>query len=375
MITNDLETFLQQRKEQHLYRCRQINSHDQLIFCSNDYLGLASQNYQLNQQIGSTAAHLICGHHNIHHDLELALAKFTGYEKTLLFSTGYMANVGVLSALMGRDDAVFLDKWCHASLVDGAILSRAKLFRYPHNNLQVLEKQLKKSTSKRKLIVSDGVFSMDGDLAKLPQLVDLSKKYHAWLMIDDAHGLGVLGKNGRGTLEFYQQHQQDIHILIGTLGKAVGTFGAFVAGSETLIEYLIQTARSYIYTTALPPIIAQATLYNLETVQKEPWRREKLFKNISYFKEKTQHLTFMLSDTPIQPLLCKSNEDAINAYHYLKQKNIWVSAIRPPTVPTPRLRITLTTNHSIEQLDLLIEQLNSYFKNQPQSREDNVNQN
>lgn len=361
MITNDLETFLQQQKEQHLYRSRQINSNNQLIFCSNDYLGLSTQNYQLNQWIGSTAAHLVCGHHDIHHELELALASFLGYEKTLLFSTGYMANLGVISALMGRNDAVFLDKWCHASLVDGAILSRAKLFRYPHNDLQALENQLKKSSFNNKLIISDGVFSMDGDLAKLPQLIELSKKYNAWLMIDDAHGLGVLGENGRGTLEFYQQNQRDIHILIGTLGKAFGTFGAFVAGSETLIEYLIQTARSYIYTTALPPIIAQATLYNLETTQKESWRREKLFENINYFKQKTQHLPFMPSDTPIQPLICESNEQAMNANKYLKENNIWVSAIRPPTVPTPRLRITLTTTHSLENIDFLVNKLNDFF--------------
>jgi len=361
MITNDLEIFLKQRKEQHLYRSRQINDNKQLIFCSNDYLGLSTQNIQLNQQIGSTAAHLVCGHHDIHHELELALAKFTGYKKTLLFSTGYMANLGVISALMGRNDAVFLDKLSHASLVDGAILSRAKLFRYPHNDLQVLENQLKKSSFDNKLIVSDGVFSMDGDLAKLPQLIELSKKYDAGLMIDDAHGLGVLGENGRGTLEFYQQNQQDISILVGTLGKAFGTFGAFVAGSETLIEYLIQTARSYIYTTALPPIIAQATLYNLETAQKESWRREKLFENIAYFKSKTQHLPFMPSDTPIQPLLCKTNEQAMLAYYYLKQKDIWVSAIRPPTVPTPRLRITLTTTHSFENIDFLVNKLNDFF--------------
>jgi len=362
MITNDLETFLQQRKEQHLYRSRQINDNKQLIFCSNDYLGLSAQNYQLNQQIGSSAAHLVCGHHDIHHELELALANFVRYKKTILFSTGYMVNLGVISALMGRNDAVFLDKLSHASLVDGAILSRAKFFRYPHNDLQVLENQLKKSTSKRKLIISDGVFSMDGDLAKLPQLIELSKKYQAWLMIDDAHGLGVLGENGRGTLEYYQCNQEDIHILIGTLGKAFGTFGAFVAGSETLIEYLIQTARSYIYTTALPPIIAQATLYNLETAQKESWRREKLFKNINYFKSKTQHLPLMPSDTPIQPLLCKTNEQAMDAYNYLKQKNIWVSAIRPPTVPTPRLRITLTATHSFENIDFLVNKLNDFFK-------------
>lgn len=361
LFSNDLSIFLKQRHEQHLYRSRQINCGDQLIFCSNDYLGLSSQNYQLNQDIGAGAAHLVCGHHDIHHELELALANFTGYKKTLLFSTGYMANLGVISALMGRNDAVFLDKWCHASLVDGTLLSRAKLYRYPHNDLQVLENQLKKSTSTRKLIISDGVFSMDGDLAKLPQLVELSKKYQAWLMIDDAHGLGVLGENGRGILEYYQQNQQDIHILIGTLGKAFGTFGAFVAGSETLIEYLIQTARSYIYTTALPPMIAQATLYNLETAQKEHWRREKLFENIYYFKNKTQHLPLMPSDTPIQPLLCKTNEQAMDAYNYLKQNNLWVSAIRPPTVPTPRLRITLTATHSFENIDFLVKTLNGFF--------------
>ena len=361
MITNDLETFLQQRKEQHLYRSRQINDNKQLIFCSNDYLGLSTQNIQLNQQIGSTAAHLVCGHHEIHHELELALAEFTGYKKTLLFSTGYMANLGVISALMGRNDAVFLDKFSHASLVDGAILSRAKLFRYAHNDMQQLENQLKNCSLKRKLIISDGVFSMDGDLANLPKLIDLAKKYQAWIMIDDAHGLGVLGENGRGTLDFFKCNQQDIPILVGTLGKAFGTFGAFVAGSEMLIDYLIQTARSYIYTTALPPIIAQATLYNLETAQKESWRREKLFQNVTYFKQLAHNLPLIPSDTSIQPLLCKTNEQAINANKYLKEKNMWVSAIRPPTVPIPRLRITLTALHTFDQIDYLVKHLRDFF--------------
>ncbi|MEY3219557.1 MAG: hypothetical protein RIT27_914 [Pseudomonadota bacterium] len=361
-FSEQLAHFLTQRKEQHLYRSRHINHDNLLNFCSNDYLGLAKQFYLENQQVGAGAAHLVCGHYPVHHALEVALANFTRRDKALLFSTGYMANIGVISALMGRNDAVFLDKLSHASLVDGALLSRATLFRFPHNDLQILENQLKNCSLKRKLIISDGVFSMDGDVASLPKLVDLAKKYQAWTMIDDAHGLGVLGENGCGTLDFFKCNQQDIPILIGTLGKAFGTFGAFVAGSEMLIDYLIQTARSYIYTTALPPMIAQATLYNLEIAQKESWRREKLFQNVTYFKQLAHNLPLIPSNTPIQPLLCKSNEEAIKAYQYLKENNLWVSAIRPPTVQTPRLRITLTATHSFENINFLVEKLNDFFK-------------
>lgn len=360
-FSEPLQFFLKQRKEQHLYRSRQINHDDLLNFCSNDYLGLAKRISDENQQVGSGAAHLVCGHYPIHHQLEIALANFTRRDKALLFSTGYMANIGVISALVGRNDAVFLDKLCHASLVDGALLSKAKLFRYAHNDMQHFENQLKNCPLKRKLIISDGVFSMDGDVANLPELVDLAKKYQAWIMIDDAHGLGVLGKNGGGTLDFFNYNQQDIPALIGTLGKAFGTFGAFVAGSEMLIEYLIQTARSYIYTTALPPIIAQATLSNLEISQQEIWRRKKLFQNITYFKQLSQNLPLMPSNTPIQPLLCKNSEETIQAYQYLKEKNIWVSAIRPPTVPIPRLRITLTSLHTFDQIDYLVKNLRDFF--------------
>lgn len=374
-----LRTLLEQRRQAQLYRTRlihdspqtpvlTINNQQILNFCSNDYLGLANHpKLQLTLQqgaakygVGSGASHLVNGHTQAHHELEQQLAEFVGRERALLFSTGYMANLGVITGLLGRNDAIFLDKLNHASLVDAAVLSRAKLYRYGHQNLAQLENGLSRSQATHKLIVTDGVFSMDGDLALLPQLVELANKYHAWLMVDDAHGLGVLGNSGRGCLEYYGLNAE-IPLLIGTLGKAFGVFGAFVAGSELLIETLIQTARSYIYTTALPPALAMTLQQSVEIVRTETWRLQRLQTLIQYFRTQAQLRQLPLADsfTPIQPIILGDSARALHLSQQLLQKNILVTAIRPPTVPqnTARLRITLSAAHTESQIEQLLDAL------------------
>jgi 8-amino-7-oxononanoate synthase len=375
-----LKNLLQQRQQAHLYRTRLIHDSPQttvltmngrqiLNFCSNDYLGLANhpqlkialQRGVEKYGVGSGASHLVNGHTQAHHQLEQKLAEFTGRERALLFSTGYMANLGIITGLLGRNDAIFLDKLDHASLVDAALLSRAKLYRYAHQNLAQLETYLATSREVHKLIVTDGVFSMDGDLALLPQLVELAQKYDAWLMVDDAHGLGVIGETGRGSVEYYHLNATDIPILMGTLGKAFGVTGAFVAGSELLIETLIQTARSYIYTTALPSALAYALQQSVSLVQEETWRRLRLQKLIQYFQHQAQLKQLPLTDsiTPIQPMILGDTEYALNISYQLLQHDILVTAIRPPTVPQgrARLRITLSAAHTESQIDCLLETL------------------
>jgi 8-amino-7-oxononanoate synthase len=373
-----LQSLLKQRQQAALYRSRQthnspqtpilqIDGQNYLTFCSNDYLGLAShpslkaalQQGAKNYAVGSGASHLVTGHSLAHHQLETELATYTGRERALLFSTGYMANLGIVTSLMGRHDAVFLDKLNHASLVDAALLSRAKIERYPHNNMQALKRLLEKSQAQHKLIITDGVFSMDGDLSKLPEIVELANNYNAWIMVDDAHGLGVLGYTGRGTLEKYGLGENDIPILMGTLGKAFGVFGAFIAGSELLIETLIQTARSYIYTTALPPALAEAARASLIVAQEETWRRQHLQKLIKHFRQSAADLPLMPSITPIQPIILGSSETALAVSSALYKRKIIVTAIRPPTVPqgTARLRITLSALHDKHQVDELIKAL------------------
>jgi 8-amino-7-oxononanoate synthase len=375
-----LRTRLQQYQQANLYRTRQCHERAQapilmiagkpyLSFCSNDYLGLASEPRlkQALQQgmeqyaLGSGASHLITGHTQAHHELEQALAAYTGRERALLFSTGYMANLGVITALLGRQDAVFLDKLNHASLIDAALLSRAKLYRYAHHDMGHLEQLLAQSPAQHRLIVTDGVFSMDGDLAPLPMMVELAKRYDAWLMVDDAHGLGVLGQHGRGSLETYHLTSKQVPILMGTLGKAFGVFGAFVAGSELLIENLIQFARSYIYTTALPPALAVAAQTSLHLAQTETWRRKRLQTLISYFRQAAlaKQLPLMDSSTPIQPILLRQTETALAVSKALYNQGIIVTAIRPPTVPagTARLRVTLSALHEETQIDRLINEI------------------
>jgi len=375
-----LQSFLQERQQSDLYRTRQIHSGPQtptllingrtyLAFCSNDYLGLANhprlktalQESVEKYGVGSGASHLITGHTQAHHALEKELATYTGRESAILFSTGYMANLGTITALIGRQDALFLDKLNHASLVDAALLSRAHIHRYPHNDMQTLEHLLAQSKARHKLIVTDGVFSMDGDIANLPQLVELAKTYRAWIMVDDAHGLGVIGKTGRGSLEKYGLGTDEIPILMGTLGKAFGVFGAFVAGDKILIESLIQLARSYIYTTALPPALAETIRTSLIIAEEDSWRRQHLQELISYFRALAtqQRIPLIESFTPIQPIILGDSKKALAISAALYKKGIIVTAIRPPTVPqgTARLRITLSALHEKNQVDQLLEAL------------------
>lgn len=336
-------------------------------FCSNDYLGLANHPELVSAAqaatqaygFGGGASHLVCGHSHEHHALEEELAEFTGRDRVLLFSTGYMANIGVLQALLDRHASVFEDKLNHASLLDGAQICRAKRLRYAHVDMAQLDRQLLASKTPDKLIVTDGVFSMDGDMAPLPELSDIALRHHAMLMVDDAHGFGVLGENGGGLQEHFGLSQDQLPVLVGTLGKAFGSFGAFVAGSEDLIEYLIQFARSYIYTTSMPPAVAAATRAALHIIQTEKQRREHLWQLISYFKQccNEQGIHLMPSDTPIQPILVGDDGDALALSQSLKDKGLWVSAIRPPTVPegSARLRVTLSAAHTRSQIDLLVE--------------------
>lgn len=340
-------------------------------FCSNDYLGLASHPAVVDALkrgasefgVGAGAAHLICGHGSPHQALEEELAAFVCRERALLFSTGYMANLGVISALVGRGDIVFEDRLNHASLLDGARLSGARLKRYRHLDTRQLQAELSGTELDHGLIASDGVFSMDGDLARVAELAMLAKQHAAWLMIDDAHGVGVLGEGGRGLLELTGQDQESVPILVGTLGKALGTFGAFVAGSQDLIEYLIQRARTYIYTTALPPSIAEATRSSLFLLQEESWRRVRLAERIEQFRRGARQLNLQLMDSmsPIQPLVLSDNRAVMAASSQLRASGFWVGAIRPPTVPegTARLRITLTAQHSADQVDRLLDALSS----------------
>ncbi|RDH82217.1 MAG: 8-amino-7-oxononanoate synthase [endosymbiont of Escarpia spicata] len=371
---------LNQRRRDDLYRTRRtidgpqqpellVDGRPMLSFCSNDYLGLANHPEVIRalQQgagrygVGSGSAHLISGHSHAHEELEEALAVFTGRPRALLFSTGYMANLGVVSALLGRGDQLFEDRLNHASLVDAGVLSRARMKRYQHADASSLERQLKAVGEGRRLIVTDGVFSMDGDLAPLPGLARLAAQNNAWLMVDDAHGLGVLGETGGGCTSHFGLSEKEVPILMGTLGKALGTFGAFVAGSEVLIETLIQQARPYVYTTATPPALAEATLVSLQIAREESWRRERLQKLIARFREQVAGfgLSLMASETPIQPIVAGSAGRALAWSRHLEAQGILVSAIRPPTVPegSARLRITLSASHSDDQLERLLEVL------------------
>jgi 8-amino-7-oxononanoate synthase len=375
-----LQENLDKRRRQHLYRSRVrvdsacadqllVNGNTVLNFCSNDYLGLAN-NKTIAEAFkkgidefgtGSGASHLISGHSKAHCDLEQQLAEFTGRPRALLFSSGYMANMGVIGSLVGRSDAVLEDYLNHASLLDGGLLSRAKFQRYKHSDYQDLESKLKASSSARKLVVTDGVFSMDGDLAPAHNLAAVSHKNNAWLMVDDAHGIGVLGKTGAGLIEQLDLNVDQVPILMGTLGKAFGTYGAFVAGSETLIETLVQFSRSYIYTTAPPPAVAVATSASLKLVKTEHWRRDKLNQLIARFRSGAEQigLRTMASNTPIQPVLMDSDTALLETNKKLLDAGFMVGAIRPPTVPegTGRLRITLSASHSEQQVDALLDAL------------------
>ncbi|MDB9952211.1 8-amino-7-oxononanoate synthase [Porticoccaceae bacterium] len=377
-----LQGALDERRQQHLYRQRSnlnsrcaatvmVDGKSQHNFCSNDYLGLAGhpdiakalQQGADEYGTGSGASHLISGHSQAHEQLEQELAEFTGRPRALLFSTGYMANMGVISALLGRRDLVLQDRLNHASLLDGGLLSRADLQRYKHANTDDLAARLRASNAERKLVVTDGVFSMDGDLPPLEAMATVTNQHQGWLMVDDAHGFGVLGKNGGGLIEALDLSIDQVPILVGTLGKAFGTFGAFVAGSESLIETLIQFSRSYIYTTALPPAVAVASSASLKILQAESWRREKLVSLVSRFRLGAEQigLDLMDSQTPIQPVQINNDQRVMEINQQLRAKGFMVGAIRPPTVPkgSGRLRICLSATHTEDQIDQLLEALES----------------
>ena len=379
----DLAEQLRAREQKGLRRFRQVVESPQashitidgrnfLAFSSNDYLGLANHPDLIQsacegaQQygLGAGASHLINGHSAVHHILEDALAHFIGFPKALLFSTGYMANIGVVAALVGREDAIFADKLNHASLNDAALLSRAKFIRFPHLDLATLEQRLAASNARRKLVISDAVFSMEGDIAPIKQLIALCEKYHALLLLDDAHGFGVLGQQGRGSL--FLSDSDSIHspniVYMATLGKAAGVFGAFVAAQADVIETLIQSARSYIYTTATPPLLSHALLTSLKLIELDEWRREALLQNIAQLKNDLLSSCWKLlpSSTPIQPLLIGESHEAVRISRALRERGILVPAIRPPTVPRgkARLRISLSTTHQPHDILRLTQALN-----------------
>jgi 8-amino-7-oxononanoate synthase len=375
----DAEHTLNAITAQGLYRSRRIVASPQGVrlkadgrelvnFCSNDYLGLANhpevvrafKNAADRYGVGSGSAHLICGHNEAHHALEEELAEFTGRERALLFSTGYMANLGAIAALAGRGDTVLEDRLNHASLIDGGLISGASFKRYRHADLEHVS-NLIDAASGKKLIATDGVFSMDGDLAPLPALAQLAQERDAWLLVDDAHGLGVLGETGGGALEHFGLDHTDVPVLVGTLGKAFGTFGAFVAGSEFLVELLIQKARTYIYTTALPPAVAEATRASLRLVRAESWRRDKLKYLTERFRQGAKQigLELMPSPSPIQPILLGDSRKATDLSEALLDAGMLVSAIRPPTVPpgSARLRVTFSAAHEEAQVDRLLSEL------------------
>ncbi len=375
----DFQGELNQRKQAGLYRTRRhisgpqqpmltVNGKPLLSFCSNDYLGLA--NHPANREalmnalsktgLGGASSHLICGHHDAHHQLEERIASFTRRSSALFFSTGYMANTGVISALAGRGDTVFSDRLNHASIIDGCILSRARIRRYRHGDVAELEAMLAK-TPGHKLVVTDGVFSMDGDITPLRELARVCKTHDALLVVDDAHGIGVLGPEGRGSVAGLGLSEHDVPVLIGTLGKAVGTSGAFVAGPSVLTDYLVQKARTYIYTTAMPPAIAAATRASLDLIEQDNARRAHLQSLISEFRARVPALGFKLmpSQTPIQPIMVGDNWAALALSQALEARGLLVAAIRPPTVPEgeARLRITLSAAHSHEDLQRLLTAL------------------
>ncbi|VXC98416.1 8-amino-7-oxononanoate synthase [Pseudomonas sp. 8Z] len=375
----DLASRLAERRAASLYRQRpllqapqgpQVQVDGQMLvnFCSNDYLGLANHPEVIRamQQgaekwgVGGGASHLVVGHSTPHHELEEALAAFTGRPRALLFSTGYMANLAAVTALVGQGDSVLQDRLNHASLLDAGLLSGARFSRYLHNDGDSLGKRLDKSQGDC-LVVTDGVFSMDGDVADLPTLCTEARKRKAWVMVDDAHGFGTLGANGGGIVEHFGLGLDAVQVLVGTLGKGFGTAGAFVAGSDELIETLIQFARPYIYTTSQPPAVACATLKSLELLRSEGWRREHLARLVARFRAGADEIGLSLMDsfTPIQPILIGDSARALKLSALLRERGLLVGAIRPPTVPagSARLRVTLSAAHSDAQLEQLLHAL------------------
>ena len=338
-----------------------VDGQEVLAFCSNDYLGLASHprivaaaiEAASRYGVGEGASHLLTGHSVVHERLEENLAGFMKMPRALLFSTGYQANIGAVTALAGPEDAVFSDALNHASLIDGVRLSRARVVRYPHADLGFLSGALAESGARTKLVVTDGVFSMDGDIAPLPALLDLCERHDAWLLVDDAHGFGVIGPEGGGSPAHFGLRSPRL-VYVGTLGKAAGVAGAFVAGAAEMVETVLQRARTYIYTTAAPAMLAAAVETSLQLIRDGEWRREHLRKLIAALKRELRGSpgALTLSDTPIQPLVLGGNSQAVRASAELRERGILVPAIRPPTVPegTARLRISLSAAHSEQEV-------------------------
>jgi len=385
---DDIEQKLAQRQRDGLYRMRRVaesatgreismGGKRLLNFCSNDYLGLANDErvraaFAQGAEtwgVGSGASHLVSGHTAAHHALEEALAEFTGRPRCLLYSSGYAANLGTVAALLGKTDHAFEDRLNHASLLDGGLLSGAHFRRFKHRDYDDLDANLTKygGTDTRKLVISDGTFSMDGTVCDVTALATVARKHGAWLMIDEAHSFGVLGREGRGLIDPQQHSVADVQIQIGTLGKAFGTHGGFVTGSDNLIETLIQQSRTYIYTTALPAAVAVATLASLQIVRSEEWRREKLRALVQRFRNGAQQLALELQDsaTPIQPVILGDEQRALDVSARLEAQGLLVTAIRPPTVPkgTARLRVTFTALHTEADVDRLLAALESCAKN------------
>lgn len=379
-----LQAALDKREAQGLMRQRRLLDSPQaeqivaddasyLSFCSNDYLGLANhpQLIVTMQQaageagVGSGASNLITGHHRYHETLEQELAAFVDMPAAMLFSTGYMANIGVLGALAGRGDAIFADKLNHACLNDGGYYSMADFHRFAHNDVQALEKLLKASDARHKLIAVDAVFSMDGDIAPLADYVALCEQYDAYLYVDDAHGFGVLGAQGQGALHGLGLQSPRI-VMMATLGKAAGVAGAFVAGEQVVIDYLIQTAKSYVYSTPAPPALSATLSASVRLIQDGDALRKQLQTNIATLKQNldVSRWSLMPSETAIQPLLIGGNRDAVRLSEYLQAQGVLVPAIRPPTVPanTARLRISLSAAHSEQDVVRLTNCINQAEK-------------
>ena len=373
-----LKGCVSRRKKQHLERHRRVLSGNSpveiqaggkplLNFSSNDYLGLASHPELVaalkdaadSNGVGSGASALVSGFREQHQLLETELAEFLQREKVLLCSSGYLANLAVATSLTGKGDVIIQDKLCHASLIDAAKLSEARLLRYAHADMEALQRQLEIENHCNTLVVSDGIFSMDGDTAPLTSMAALCQDHKAWLAVDDAHGIGVCGPGGRGSVAAAGLDGQQVPILTGTLGKAFGCFGAFIAGSATLVNHLVNEARSYIYTTAMPPALAAAARAALRRVAEDDWRREQLYTLIRHFKQgaASRGLALMASDSPIQPMVIGDSRATLELAARLQRKGFLVVAIRPPTVPegTARLRITLSATHQPAQLDALLD--------------------
>ena len=381
MFTDFIEQELSRLKDAGLYRHMpliqgpqepkvKINGKDVILLCSNNYLGLANHPKVKEASIsaiekygfGSGASRLVSGNMELHEELEQRLAGFKDTEAALVFNSGYHANIGIIPALASRGNLIFSDKLNHASIVDACILSRARLIRYPHKDMDALEKLLKKNspltTHHSPLIITDGIFSMDGDIAPLKELSELADKYNCMLMIDDAHATGVLGESGKGTMEYFGIDNPNI-IQMGTLGKALGCFGAYIVGSRKLIDYLINKARSFIYTTSLPSSVCAASIAAIDIIEDEPQLRQNLWDRIKFFRSSLVNAGFdiMNSETQIIPILIGKADKTVKISNNLLDKGVFVQAIRPPTVPegTSRLRITLMATHSWDDLKYALE--------------------